>query len=91
MTKATKTRIIRVSVIPLVFALGFVSGSVFQRRAEAQLNQLGQEALEKAGQAGGPLGSAVKLGQAIEDMQQHVDGLQKNIQVLKTVKASLGG
>jgi len=46
---------------------------------------------DSSGGAGGPLGSAVKLGQAIGEMQQHVDGLQKNIEVLKTVKASLGG
>ena len=47
--------------------------------------------MEKAGESGGPLGSAVQLGQAIGDMQQHVDGRQKNIEVLKKVKSSLGG
>ena len=48
-------------------------------------------AMEKAGESGGALGSAVQLGSAIVDMQQHVDGLQKNIDVLKKVKTSLGG
>jgi hypothetical protein len=33
----------------------------------------------------------VKLGESIVEMQQHVDGLQKNIEVLKKVKSSLGG
>jgi len=91
MANQSKVQIIRVGVIVIVFAVGFLCGSVTQRRAEAQLGELGKQAMEKAGGAGGPLGSAVKLGQAIGEMQQHVDGLQKNIEVLKTVKASLGG
>jgi len=33
----------------------------------------------------------VQLGEAITLMQQNVDGLQKNINVLKQVKTSLGG
>ena len=82
---------IRVGIIGAVFALGFLCGSVTQRRAEAQLGELGKQAMQKAGESGGPLGSAVQLGQAIVDMQQHVDGLQKNIEVLKKVKSSLGG
>jgi hypothetical protein len=47
--------------------------------------------LQKAGESSGALGSAVQLGTAIVDMQQHVDGLQKNIEVLKKVKSALGG
>ena len=91
MASKAKMRVIRVGAIAIVFAVGFLCGSVSQRRAEAQLGELGKQAVEKAGESGGPLGSAVKLGQAISDMQQHVDGLQKNIEVLKTVKAALGG
>ena len=91
MANQSKVQVIRVGVITMVFALGFLCGSVTQHRAEAQLGELGKQAVEKAGASGGPLGSAVKLGQAITDMQQHVDGLQKNIEVLKTVKAALGG
>jgi len=81
----------RVSVVLIIFAVGFLCGSVSQRRADAQLGDLGKQAVEKAGESGGMLGSAVKLGEAIVDMQQHVDGLQKNIDVLKKVKSSLGG
>jgi hypothetical protein len=33
----------------------------------------------------------IRHGTAIVEMQQHVDGLQKNIDVLKKVKSSLGG
>ncbi|MBI4514791.1 MAG: hypothetical protein HY699_03120 [Deltaproteobacteria bacterium] len=81
----------RLGLIGTIFAIGFLCGSVSQRRADAQLGELGKQALERAGESGGALGSAVKLGEAIVDMQQHVDGLQKNIDVLKKVKAGLGG
>jgi hypothetical protein len=91
MSHQSKGRAIRVGIIAMVFAVGFLCGSVTQRRAEAQLGELGKEALGKAGESGGPLGSVVQLGQAISEMQQHVDGLQKNIEVLKKVKSSIGG
>jgi hypothetical protein len=81
----------RVGLVGTIFAAGFLCGSASQRRADAQLGDLGKEAMEKAGGSGGALGSAVTLGKAIVEMQQHVDGLQKNIDVLKKVKASLGG
>ena len=84
-------RIIRVGVVGMVFAAGFLCGSVTQRRADAQLGELGKAAMEKAGESGGVLGSATKLGEAIVDMQKNVDGLQKNIDVLKKIKSSLGG
>ena len=84
-------RIIRVGMVGMVFAAGFLCGSVTHRRADAQLGDLGKAAMEKAGESGGVLGSATKLGEAIVDMQKNVDGLQKNIDVLKKVKASLGG
>jgi len=58
---------VRTTVAALIFAAGFLSGSVLHRPAAAQ------------------------LGEAIVDMQKHVDGLQKNIDVLKKVKTSLGG
>jgi len=84
-------RSIRVGIVGMVFAAGFLCGAVTHRQADAQLGDLGKQAMEKAGDSGGALGSAVKLGQSIVEMQQHVDGLQKNIDVLKKVKSSLGG
>jgi hypothetical protein len=81
----------RAAVIAIVFAVGFLCGSVLHRRADAQLGDLGKQMMEKAGESGGALGTATKLGQSIVEMQQHVDGLQKNIDVLKKLKASLGG
>jgi hypothetical protein len=91
MAYETKGRVIRVGIVGLVFAAGFLCGSVTHRRADAQLGELGKAAMEQAGGSGGALGSAVKLGETIVDLQQHVDGLQKNIDVLKQVKSSLGG
>ena len=91
MAYESKSRIIRVGIVSIVFAIGFLCGTVTHRQAQAQLGELGNQFMQKAGQSGGPLGSVVQLGQAISDMQQHVDGLQKNIEVLKKVKASIGG
>ena len=81
----------RIGIVGLIFAFGFLCGSLTQGRAEAQLEDLGKAAMQAAGESGGALGSAVELGTAIVEMQDHVDGLQKNIDVLKKVKASLGG
>jgi hypothetical protein len=91
MLRRTSGHVLRVGLVGTIFAVGYLCGSVTQRRADAQLGDLGKAAMEKAGESGGGLGSAVKLGEAIVDMQQHVDGLQKNIDVLKKVKSSLGG
>ena len=91
MLRATRRGVARVGVVGTIFAVGFLCGSVSQRRADAQLGELGKEAMEKAGETGGPLGAAVQLGKSIVEMQQHVDGLQKNIDVLKKVKSGLGG
>jgi hypothetical protein len=63
-----------------MFILGFVSGSVSQRSAQAQVPGMG-----------GALGSVTELGSTIGEIQQHVDGLQKNLAALKKVQATLGG
>jgi len=69
-----------VSLLGGMFALGFVSGAVSQRPAQAQVPGVG-----------GALGSAQELGSSIVEMQQHVDGLQKNLATLKKVQSALGG
>ena len=83
--------LVRTAAILAVFAFGFLCGSLTQRRADAQLKELGEAAMQKAGESGGAMGSAVQLGSSIVEMQHHVDGLQKNIEVLKKVKSALGG
>jgi hypothetical protein len=61
-----------------------------QRHADAQVGGLGG-VLEKAGSMGGPVGSAAQLGSSLVEMQDHVNGLQKNIDSLKKVQAALTG
>jgi hypothetical protein len=70
------------------FASGYLAGSVSQRRADAQ--GIGS-VLEQAGKAGGAVGAASKLGSSIVEMEQHVSGLQKNLDTLKQVQSLLTG
>ena len=84
-------RSVRVGLLAALFGAGFLCGSVTQRKADAQLGELGDAAMKKAGESGGALGSAAQLGTTIVDMQQHLDALQKSMDVLKKVKAALGG
>ncbi|MBI1815516.1 MAG: hypothetical protein HYR72_11095 [Deltaproteobacteria bacterium] len=91
MERTMMRRALRTVVVASIFTAGFLCGSVTQRRADAQLGDLGKEALKQAGESGGTLGSATQLGTAIVEMQDHVSGLQKNIDALKKVKAALGG
>ncbi len=72
------------------FALGFVCGSVSQQRADAQVKELGGSLLKEAA-GSGALGSVGELGTSIIEMQDHVSGLQKNIDTLKKVQAALTG
>jgi hypothetical protein len=69
-----------ISLLGGMFIVGFVSGSVSQRSAQAQVPGMG-----------GALGSVTELGSSIGEIQQHVEGLQKNLATLKKVQAALGG
>ena len=71
-----------VSLLGGMFALGFVSGAMSQRPVQAQVRLPG---------VGGALGSVTELGSSIVEMQQHVNGLQKNLDTLKKVQSALGG
>jgi hypothetical protein len=64
-----------------LFVVGFLCGSVSQRSADAQLPGVGK----------GALGSVTELGSSIVEMQQHVNGLQKNLDTLKKIQGVLGG
>ena len=91
MTKRILARSLMVSMILAVFALGFLLGTLNQRYADAQKIPGVGDVLEKAGQSGGALGSVAQLGSSISEMQTHVNGLQKNLETLKTVQSALGG
>ena len=87
MTKKKLSRGLMIAVIVGVFGLGYVCGSMTQRQAEAQIGGL----LEKAGKAGGPVGSVAQFGSSIVEMQDHITGLQKNLDTFKNVQSSLTG
>ena len=75
------------AVIVGVFGLGYICGSTTQRQAEAQIGGI----LDKASKAGGPVGSVAQFGSSLVEMQEHISGLQKNLDTFKKVQASLTG
>lgn len=79
-----------VLVIVGVFSLGYLCGSLPQRQADAQMESL-RGMMGQAGKAGGSLGAVSELGTSIVEMQEHVSGLQKNLDTLKKVQAALTG
>jgi hypothetical protein len=85
MTKLSKG--LMTAIIVGTFGLGYFCGSMTQRQAEAQIGGL----LDKAGQMGGPVGSVAQFGTSITEMQDHISGLQKNLDTFKKVQASLTG
>jgi hypothetical protein len=90
-TKRILARGLMISVILGVFALGFLVGTVSERYADAQKIPGIGDVLDKAGKSGGALGSITQLGSSIVEMQDHVNGLQKNLETLKKVQSALGG
>jgi hypothetical protein len=91
MSKIVLRRSVFATMLVGMFAVGFFCGSVSQRNADAQLQGLGKSAIEKATESGGALGSVTELGSSIVEMQGHVSGLQKNLDTLKKVQATLSG
>ena len=88
--QSTSVRSLRVAVLIGIFGIGFVCGSLSQQKADAQLEDLGTAAMKQAA-GSGALGSVGELGTSIVEMQDHVSGLQKNIDTLKKVQSALGG
>ena len=70
------------AVIVGVFGLGYICGSTTQRQAEAQIGGI----LDKASKAGGPVGSVAQFGSSLVEMQDHISGLQKNLDTFKKCK-----
>jgi hypothetical protein len=79
-----------VLIIVLVFGSGYFLGSVDRSPADAQLQDIAEQATDAMKGSGGALGQAAELGEAIVEMQQHVDGLQENLDTLRTVQDALG-
>jgi hypothetical protein len=82
---------VRIGVITVIFAAGYMCGSMTQHNANAGLEDLGGGLMNKAAESGGALGSAAQLGTTITDMEKHINGLQKNLETIKKVKSMLGG
>jgi len=91
MPTTTYLNLLRVTVITAVFSAGYLCGSVEQHNAEAQLGDIGSDVLKRASEQGGAVGTLAKMGTALTDMEKHVSALQKNLDTLKAVKATLGG
>lgn len=88
----TMTRALQIATLSTMFGVGYLCGSVTQRNADADMKDLGGAVVkEAAGSQGGALGSAAKLGTTITDMQSQIDGLNKNLGVLKEIQGALGG
>jgi hypothetical protein len=81
-------RLAMAGILVAAFTLGYVCGSVSLPPAGAQLPQLPGGL---TGQGGGPLAAAGQLGSSITDMEQHVSGLQKNLDTLKKIQSVLTG
>jgi hypothetical protein len=85
-------RAIRIAAFAVVFGAGYLLATVTQpTTAQAQVGELGKKAMEAAGESGGPLGAAGKLGTTITGMQENVTKLQEHIDTLNQIKGSLGG
>ena len=82
---------VRVGVITVIFAAGFLCGSMTQHNANAGLSDLGGDVMKRAAESGGTLGTAAQLGTTISDMEKNISGLQKNLETIKKVKSMLGG
>ena len=86
--------IVRGVMIAAVFSLGYLAGTV-QSPAQAQLGDMGKDMggdlLKQATDSGGMLGQAAQLGTTITEMEEHLSGLQTNVDALNKLKAALGG
>lgn len=82
--KRIVSRSIRPLILAAVFGLGYVCGTLNQQPADAQIGEL-------LGKGGGIVGTAKEMGTAILEMQDHVNGLQKNLDTFKKVQSSLTG
>ena len=91
MSSSFARRAAQAATFGIVFAGGYLLGTLDSQPAEAQVTDLGKDLMGKAAGSGGALGSAAQLGTTITDMQTNVGNLQKNIDALNKIKAALGG
>ncbi|MBJ6725487.1 hypothetical protein [Geomesophilobacter sediminis] len=90
MERLIAARYLRVAAVAAIFSFGFFCGSLSRQDAQAQLGNVGGDLLKRAEQGGGTMGGVAQLGSTISDMEKNVNGLQKNLDTLKKVRALLG-
>ena len=74
---------LRIAAAVGIFGAGYLCGTLGQQSAAA-----GTDVPQEGGGSFGPFG---ELGRSITQMQQHVDGLNKDLETLRKVKTALGG
>jgi hypothetical protein len=84
-------RAVNVALLTSVFVAGYLFATVTHPTAEAQMGDLGKKAMEAAGESGGSLGAAAKLGTSISEMRDHLTALNKDVDTLEKIKTSLVG
>ena len=89
MSQRAMRQVVLVSLFIGMFLAGVWCGSLGQRYANAQIPGMGKGVGETMKGAGGPVGSVAELGSSIVEMQEHVNGLQKNLETLKKVQSAL--
>jgi hypothetical protein len=82
------TRVALIGMLLGAFALGYVCGWAGTPHANAQIPQIPGGI---TGQAGGALGTVTQLGSSITEMEQHLSGLQKNLDTFKKIQSALTG
>ena len=73
---------LRIAAVVGIFGAGYLCGMLGQRSAAA-----GTDVPQEGGGSFGPFG---ELGRSITEMQQHVDGLNKELETMRKVNAALG-
>ena len=91
MKDAKVGKVVRIGAVVAIFASGWVCGTLSQKSADAQTNELGKVLMQTAGEQGGAIGAAAKLATSINDIQTNINALQKNVDTLKSIKSMLGG
>jgi hypothetical protein len=84
-------RAAHVALLTAVFVAGYLFATVTHPTAEAQMGDLSKKAMEAAGESGGSLGAAAKLGTSISGMREHLTALNQDVDTLEKIKTSLLG
>jgi hypothetical protein len=91
MRKSIVNKAVRIGAVVAVFASGWFCGTLSQRSADAQMNDLTKAVMDKVSEQDGAIGAVGKLGTSINEIQTNLNELQRNVDTLKSIKKMLGG